>query len=214
MTTPNAVPDEYAEPGTLFALSIWQPWATMLVTTDPVRTDGKPAKEWETRSWYPKVLPEQLAIHATKGIDAVERRSISDGLLFRPPYAGILERLGYAPVDPWAPDYEARVARWNREREDGREDLARPLPLGAILGRGRISVVYRAEKAAEIIGAERRFQEIALGNFGPDRFAWRFADVRPVAVPIPCKGEQQLWKVHHDLAAQLAAALGDRIGSG
>jgi hypothetical protein len=202
------LPDDYAAPGTLFGLSLWQPWATFAATSDPARRDGKPAKEWETRSWYPKILPEQLALHATLGIPPKERAYVSTGHHFKAPYGNILERLGYAPLDPWSPHYETRLAEYEALRTDSREGRMRPLALGCIVALCRIAIVYRAEKAAELIGEERRFQEIALGNYAIGRYAWRLADVRALPEPIPCTGAQQLWRVPAPIAAAVRAAVG------
>jgi hypothetical protein len=47
----------------MVGLTLYQPWASLMVTPDPQRGDGKPPKEWETRSWYPRVLPGLVAIH-------------------------------------------------------------------------------------------------------------------------------------------------------
>lgn len=191
----------------LVALSCWQPWATFMCAPDPAQRDGSPAKAWETRSWYPRVLPEALAIHATLGIGADERRAISTGQRFREPYASTLVRLGYAPLDPWAPEYAARVARYNHDhgRELGSEYAA--LPLGAIVGVCEVAQVYRAEAAAEIIGRSGRLMEIALGDYAMGRFAWQLRAMRLVPVPVACAGAQQLWSVPAEVAAQVRAQL-------
>lgn len=193
----------------LVGLSLWQPWASLMVTPDPQRSDGKPPKEWETRSWYPHVLPPLIAIHATKGISREERWGICDGRRFFEPYASVLERCLYSSFDPWMPDYDERVRRHNGG------DIAasrkhRCLPLGAIVGVGRIAQVERADRAAEIIGRERgagAMTEIALGNYALGRYALRFADVRPLRNPVPCRGLQQLWPVPDEIRERVEAEL-------
>lgn len=187
----------------LVALSLWQPWASLMCCADPARADRKPPKEWETRPWYPRVLPPVIAIHATKSISVDERHNISNGTMFREPYASILKRCGFSPCDPWAPGYSDRVVRVNYARTPHDAPLIlRELPLGAIVGIGRCSEVRTTDKASEMIGREQRahsMTEIALGNYQPGRFAWRFVEVRELSEPVRCRGFQQLWPVPDDV---------------
>ena len=39
----------------------------------------------------------------------------------------------------------------------------------------------------------------ALGNYGPNRFAWHIREPKPFATPIPCKGSLGLWEVPEGL---------------
>jgi hypothetical protein len=36
-------------------------------------------------------------------------------------------------------------------------------------------------------------QELAFGDYSPERFAWVFQDIRKTVLPIPAKGRQGLW---------------------
>ena len=37
-------------------------------------------------------------------------------------------------------------------------------------------------------------QERAFGDYTPGRYAWLLSDVRPLAAPIPAKGQLGLWR--------------------
>lgn len=45
------------------------------------------------------------------------------------------------------------------------------------------------------------------GDFTPGRWAWRLANVRPLAKPIECRGAQGLWTVPDDIEAALREAV-------
>jgi hypothetical protein len=187
----------------LVAVTLTQPWATLMVAPDPQR-DMNPPKAWETRTWYPRVLAPLVAIHAAKGIKAEERRAIVSGGRFIEPYASVLERCGFCPLDPWAPEYLQRIAYHSRETDRP----LKPLPLGCIVGAGRIKEVLNTEAAAMRIGRERgAMTEIALGGYGPDRYAWLFVGVVPLREPVPCRGALQIWPVPDDVAERVRAQL-------
>ena len=200
----------------LQAITLHQPWASLMVTRDPTRTDRKPAKEWETRSWCPKILPTRLAIHAAPSITPAERRAILVTGRFIEPYASILERCGFSPCDPWAPDYEARQTADNQSRllqRLGDASWLRPLPLGCVVGVARLARVLRAEVAAETIGRERGASgktEIALGDFQVGRYAWQMTDARALDIPLICTGARDVWTLNPKAAASIDAMLAPR----
>ena len=43
--------------------------------------------------------------------------------------------------------------------------------------------------------------ELPLGDFTPGRWGWVLHDVRPLAVPVPCKGRQGVWMLPADVTA-------------
>jgi len=68
------------------------------------------------------------------------------------------------------------------------------LPLGAIIGGVVVQEVYHTEDLeplAERIGEA----EMLVGNFAPDRFAWRLIHPFRLAEPIPWRGRQRLFDV-------------------
>lgn len=88
----------------------------------------------------------------------------------------------------------------------------RVLPRGSVLAVGRLvdvlpTLLVRAGTEEELadpacpahVVSE---QELALGFYGPDRFAWVVRDVQPVT-PIPAKGRLGLWMVSNHLRAAL-----------
>lgn len=147
------------------AITIWQPWASWLAS-------GK--KLFETRSWYTKYRGP-IAIHAaSRSISSVRRRvhpkELDDGK--RASYGAIWEALEDADV-----------------------------PLGCIVGMSRLVDCYRiyADCNGEpfirtshgIYKPDER--ERSLGDWTPGRYAWGFADMKPIE-PIPAKGKQGLWE--------------------
>lgn len=64
------------------------------------------------------------------------------------------------------------------------------LPQGAILGTVRVTEVV----PSEIARATATPDDLTAGDWTPGRFIWRLTDVRPLATPLPAKGQQGFWK--------------------
>ena len=47
---------------------------------------------------------------------------------------------------------------------------------------------------------------LAFGDYSPGRWGWMLRDVRPLAVPVPARGQQGLWQVEVPATAELAGA--------
>ena len=157
---------------TLKCLSLWQPWASLMLIPDPDHPLGcevhqlrgkafysRAAKSFETRSWSTNHRGV-LLIHAAKRWTREEQSICS---LFR---------------------HKVR-------------DLPATPPLGSILGyvdltgcRPTIDVLQRVPPDAD---------ELAFGNYGPRRFAWECLHPRRFAVPIPYRGRQGLFDVPVDV---------------
>ena len=121
------------------ALTLWQPWATLIVLG---------LKRYETRSWG-TYYRGPLLIHAGKRCDRQHERML---------------------------------------REEGwLDDVDGPLPTGVILAVAQLASMRAAA------GVDVDHKEMLFGDFSLGRYAWRLADVRPLAEPIPCRGKQGLW---------------------
>lgn len=177
----------------LHALTISQPWATLVVAG---------VKKYESRSWAvaPRKLPKVLAIHAGKGIDRMVRAHITtrdhNGLLvFREPYADALYRAGYSIADPWQREYDTLDV-----------GALRKLPLGAVVGVARTAPAMPAD---QITDAWKRGTidelEYRLGDYSAGRYAWPLPHVMSFGTPVPCKGMLGLWPLPPLLAFDVLA---------
>lgn len=137
------------------------------------------AKPFETRSWpVPKALiGQRVAIHAAK----------ADGDLFEIGQY-VLDRMSGSQLDEQMEAYVSAIlgAGFRNCRE---------MPRGCILG----SVILSDSLAAE--SAENHH---GFGDFRPGRFAWRVADSRVLANPIPFRGMQGFFDVPDDLLIDAA----------
>lgn len=59
----------------------------------------------------------------------------------------------------------------------------------------------------EVFLALRGSSEFYFGDYGPDRFMWRFEEVRPLERPLLARGQQGLWT----LTDEHVSALLDRV---
>lgn len=50
-------------------------------------------------------------------------------------------------------------------------------------------------------------EELALGDFTAERWAWLIGYAEPLSAPIPCKGKQGVWRLPADITEQLGAGL-------
>ena len=82
---------------------------------------------------------------------------------------------------------------------------AKELPRGAMLAVARMASCRPAMTVADHL----QRADLASGNFAPGRYAWRLADVRRLARPIPVTGRQGLfnWTAPDELDAILGPPL-------
>lgn len=63
------------------------------------------------------------------------------------------------------------------------------LPLGAIVGMVELVSVHHTEDVLQHISG----QEIAFGDYGPGRYAWKLENPVLFETPIPCAGALSIW---------------------
>ena len=68
-------------------------------------------------------------------------------------------------------------------------DRRKHYPLGMILGIAIVDAQYHTR------GLEVTPEERAIGDFRPGRYAWHFSHVYPFPKPVPCPGQQCLWRL-------------------
>lgn len=148
------------------AISLWQPWASAI-------TYG--TKVHETRSWRPPLalVGQRLAIHAAK------------------------RKMPYDELSDLFYDIRtaARLKGWE-DVSDGTKlygKLYQDLPHGAILGHARLEGVYSTNNEAYVSSLSPL--DYALGNYAPDRWAWKLDDLVVLDEPLPYKGAQGLFEV-------------------
>ncbi len=182
------------------ALTLWQPWASLIMAGEKVL---------ETRSWAWHTAPEgeRLAIHAA----------------------------ARAPVCWWDDNLSPHFARVLDEMEARGLHRLDLLPRGALLGTvelvaseqtpnsqmlltdqgRRMAQPFMADAAFVLdlirvhhpgLGPQHLSQEMAFGDFGPERWAWVLDKPLVLPKPIPCRGHQRLWKVPDKIAVALARA--------
>ena len=64
------------------------------------------------------------------------------------------------------------------------------LPLGGVLAVGSLSGCYQTHLNAKVISHTERI----LGDWSPNRWAWRLDDVRLLQAPVWVRGHQGLWR--------------------
>ena len=64
------------------------------------------------------------------------------------------------------------------------------LPLGAVVGSGVITALFRTEAIAPNLPRP----ELVFGDYSPGRWAWRIEDVEALPEPVPARGRQGIWE--------------------
>lgn len=78
------------------------------------------------------------------------------------------------------------------------------LPLGVVVA---IVDLYDVQPTEKLIKRITVF-ESGWGNYGPGRFGWLFRDIRPLAEPVPIRGQQGMWTVN---SIDLQNAIWDQV---
>lgn len=177
----------------MMCLSLWQPWATLLVS-------GK--KRVETRSWH-IAYRGPLLIHASKQWDADSRH-----VARQEPFQSALRELGLLEgpgKDAFGIPFLTRL---------------KALPLGAIVGRVDVADCFRTAEVVAVdgsvlslprVGTNPRKRELwitgqeqAFGDYSPGRFAFLCANPVAFAEPISYRGSQGLFNVPDELLPNVA----------
>lgn len=165
-------------------LSLWQPWASLLVT-------GR--KQVETRGW-PIKHRGPLLIHAAKAWN----RALAD-LAAKDPFLSALSGLGYG----WRPAGQFIAIS---APSCGRKLAAPEIPFGAVIGSVDVvgcfptsfvehnqPVVRQLDNVLHITETENEF-----GDYSHGRYAFLCRNPVVFETPIPVRGLQGLFEVDHD----------------
>lgn len=71
----------------------------------------------------------------------------------------------------------------------------RSLPTGCVLGVVTVSACLPTPEVRDLLSPE----ELAMGDFGPGRWAWRLDGAAGLASPVRCKGALSLWDLGWDV---------------
>ncbi len=146
------------------ALTLWQPWATLVAME---------AKKIETRCWKTSYRG-LIAIHSAMRVP--------------PKWLGASSR-----TDPFR-DELADLFCVRRDRDDraGKhvDDILRGLPMGKIVCIVRLTGIEETNSMMAEMLTER---ERLFGNYEEGRYAWHLEMVEVIEPPIPAKGNRMLW---------------------
>lgn len=147
------------------AISLWQPWASLCCLPHP-DDPARSVKGFETRSW-PTSYRGPLLIHAAKRFTRDQRDWCFQPLIY--------EALASAYKE------DDRLAGFNLDK----------IPTGAIIGQVTVTGCYPSERAAKLADD----YALAMGNYGPGRYAWEMHDPVLFDVPVPYRGQQGFFDV-------------------
>jgi len=170
------------------AISLWQPWASLIACGD---------KPYETRHWAPprELIGQTIAIHAAKKIDK-DAAAMATDLMYGQfdNHGGLAERLKAS----WGGDGIA-------DELLGKFGMAL-MPVGCVVCTARLDAAFQLGERAEWTAAPAastthritsrpmpdcftvRYDD--FGDYAPGRWAWLLKDVRPLIPPPAAVGRQ------------------------
>lgn len=190
----------------MLALTVWQPWAASIAWL---------GKDVENRPWpVPRTVTGDIAIHAAQKIDG-SFPGVALPAAGYPPASGVVHdefrRLFASPAEMEA------WRRWclgYKPRDEG--NWPRKLALGAVVAVARIADWHACSPDAEVrcgrygdwswIDPQCRPGYCSAWAAGSG-WHWRLTRVRPLAVPVPCRGHQRMWPLPADVDAAVCAQL-------
>lgn len=153
--------------GTMKAITIKQPWATLIAVGE---------KKYETRSWSTHYRGH-LAIHAGKTVDKTACMS--------EPVRSVLEKHGYGSPEDLPTGAVIAVG-----------ELTACFQIRSISEEVQ-NVVLVNEAELVHLDPERDAFEISFGDYSEGRYAWKIRGLNQLVLPIPCKGKLGLWSWTH-----------------
>jgi activating signal cointegrator 1 len=164
-------------------LTLTQPWASLVALG---------AKHIETRSWSTNYRGP-IAIHAGASLGPVGGRDGLLALCSDEPFLSVLEKAGLTGADLFAAGPRGAI-----------------VAVADLVECERITPL-RVQQGGWLFADGRRWelsdQERAFGDYGPGRFAWLLANVRPLRSSLPYRGAQGLRPVTPEVAALIGAQL-------
>lgn len=174
------------------AISLWQPWATLIACGD---------KPYETRDWPPprELIGQTIAIHAAKKID---RQA-----------AALAEELVYGQHKDGGHDLAKRIAATTAGTPGSLQGIFGQalLPIGCVVATARLDAAFllgppSTDSAVPAARVVRRITSRPMpecftvryddfGDYSAMRWAWLLRDVRPLVPPVAAKGAQGFFEL-------------------
>lgn len=162
------------------AITIWQPWASLLACG---------AKKYETRGWATRYRGP-IAIHAAK-----RPFNPLDFAVFDTPFAqAAQEAFKAAGLSMHRLPFGAVIATaelvncWHIVNNPGTDiDVARHIPIGA---ESMTNDKHAPDFHDYFVPSEK---EMLFGDWTPGRYAWEIKNIQLLSKPVPAKGMQGLW---------------------
>jgi len=170
------------------AISLWQPWASLLAIM---------AKIYETRSWETRYRGP-IAIHA-----ALKKPPMQGDLPYEV-FDAMVHALS-AYYGAWRYDWHLGGTRMNPDGTDNGFDI----PRGAVIATAELVGCHKMYETPTGVliqpGEPKRGRfitgdELLFGDWTPGRYAWEFANMQLLPVPIPARGMQGLWNWEREAA--------------
>lgn len=172
------------------AISLWQPWASLIAAG---------IKPFETRDWAPprELIGQRIAIHAAKKIDKGA--------------AEFAEELMYGQHQPGGFDLADKLAASMKGVPDDLLGLfgQAAMPIGCVVCTATLDAAFQlgepaqgtAVPAAIVVRrmTSRTMPECftvrydAFGDYAPGRWAWLLRDVKPLMPPAPAVGQRRVF---------------------
>lgn len=176
------------------ALSLTQPWATLVVTGE---------KKIETRSWKTP-FRGLIAIHASKGFPGwAQETAFYDNQFKTSLLAHGFNTLGELPLGAIVGGAEIKTCL----STNGQAKLQ--------FSAGNIEIENGVVTKNEFSGVNYQKPlpgtvEYCFGDYSPNRFMWFLENPRRLEIPIPCKGALSLWEVPKDIEKIVKEQIGEQ----
>lgn len=161
------------------AITIWQPWASLIQTR---------AKKFETRSWKTDHRGLLLICSAKGGLSKKDERLLLSDHVFQDALQGFMKSDG------------------SDASKSDRLEAGKHLPRGMALCLVELKSCVHVSNF-DTQWKDRNVQELMLGDFVGDRYAWELDFLGSLTEPYPIKGKQRLWTVENSDVSNIISLL-------
>lgn len=198
------LPSRQRYPAPSKALSLWQPYASLIAIGAIL---PEPVKPYETRSWPPPpwLIGQRIAIHAAQKIDRGYAEFCRETVAARPDVAAALRRAACG----------ARAEFFAlKSPADRAGDLifGAPMPIGCVVATAKVAAAYRCgiqwEGEERIPVLEKRLSDPAYdchsiatdayGDYSFERWMWLLTEVEVLRPTKRIKGNRKVFNLPDD----------------
>lgn len=166
------------------AISLWQPWATLIAAG---------IKPFETRSWAPprSLIGQTIAIHAARKVDK-DAAALAEELVYGQRGHDIADHIEAISSEDHVLDHRYIAAFGHAV-----------LPVGVVVCTARLDAAFRMGPNGTVTEriTSRPMPECFTpriddyGDFSPGRWVWLLKDVHPFNPPLPAVGKQGFFEL-------------------